>query len=247
MLVNGFRMLSPSTITYLIELRQRLLKCLLLAAGLFIVFFVYADDLFFYLAAPLMPYLQGPMLATSITSPLLVPLELAAKASLLLTLPYCFYQLWAFVSPALYKQEGRLVLWLFSCSLVLFVAGLMFCYWIVMPLLFGFFTQTLPKNVTLMPDIGLYLSLSTRFLLLFGMVFQIPILLVFLTASKLVSTSQLIAARPYVIVSAFIVGMLLTPPDVLSQILLAVPICVLYEVGVVASKIGVKRNLRLDK
>jgi sec-independent protein translocase protein TatC len=230
-----FNMQTP-TLTYLIEIRKRLLKTSGFTLLLFIPLFFNANALFEFLAKPLLRHLNGPMIAIQVTAPLLVPIELAAKIACLLTMPYLLYQIWSFVNPALYKNEGNLIKGLYGASLLLFVLGLLFCYFIVLPLLFGFFTQATTPNVQLMPDISFYLSLTTRFFLLFGCAFQIPVIIFFLIKSQLIQHQQLITSRPYVIVSAFIIGMLLTPPDVLSQLLLAVPMCILFELGVFASK-----------
>lgn len=227
--------MQESTLTYLIEIRKRLLKTTGVALILFIPLFYQANTLFHWLAKPLLIHLKGPMIAINVTAPLLVPIELAAKIACLLTLPYLFYQLWSFVNPALYKNETHLIRRLYLASLGLFLMGLLFCYFIVLPLLFGFFTSATPDDVQLLPDITYYLSLTSRFFLLFGVTFQIPVIIFFLVKAHLVNQTQLKMARPYLIVSAFTLGMLLTPPDVLSQLLLAVPMCLLYELGILIS------------
>lgn len=240
--------MQNSTLAYLIEIRKRLLKTACFALALFIPFFYQANTLFHYLAKPLLQHLHGPMIAISVTAPLLVPIELSAKLACLFTLPYLLYQLWSFINPALYHHETYMIRRLYVASIGLFILGLLFCYFLVLPLLFGFFTQASPDNVKLMPDISYYLSLTTRFFILFGLTFQIPVIIFFLTQAELLTVEQLKHARSYVIVAAFTIGMLLTPPDVLSQLLLAVPMCLLYEVGVFFSSFEVlKKPVKTNK
>lgn len=232
--------MQKSTLDYLIEIRKRLLKSAVFALMLFIPLFFYANQLFLLLAKPLLAHLKGPMIAINVTAPLLVPIELAAKVACLLSIPYLLYQLWAFITPALYKNEGQMLVKTYIASLCLFLLGLSFCYFFVLPLLFGFFTQATPNQIQLLPDISYYLSLTSRFFLLFGCTFQIPVIIFFLIKADLLSYHQLKQARPYVIVCAFTLGMLLTPPDVLSQVLLAVPMCLLYELGLFFARPKVK-------
>ncbi len=226
--------MQDPTLTYLVEIRKRLLRTACFALILFIPLFYQANILFNWLAKPLLQHLHGPMIAISVTAPLLVPIELSAKIACLFTMPYLLYQLWSFINPALYNRETYMIRRLYAASIILFTLGLLFCYFLVLPLLFGFFTQTSPDNVKLMPDISYYLSLTTRFFILFGITFQIPVIIFFLVQASVVSIQQLKQARPYIIVAAFTIGMLLTPPDVLSQLLLAVPMCLLYELGILA-------------
>lgn len=221
---------------YLIEFRERLLKSVVCVLMLFVPLFFYANPLFNYLAKPLMLHLKGQMIAVNVTAPLLVPIELALKVAFLLSIPYLLYQTWQFISPALFKQERGMVRSLFIASISLFYLGVAFCYWVVLPLIFSILVTTVPQGVALMPDISYYLSLTSRFFILFGLTFEVPVVVVFLVASELLTVIQLKKARPYLIVGAFTIGMLLTPPDVLSQVLLAVPLCLLYELGIWASK-----------
>lgn len=227
--------MQDTTLAYLIEIRKRLLKTAIFALVLFIPLFYQANTLFHLLAKPLLTHLKGSMIAINVTAPLLIPIELAAKIACLLTMPYLFYQLWSFVNPALYTTETKMIRKLYLSSLGLFLLGLLFCYFIALPLLFGFFTQATPENIQLLPDISYYLSLTSRFFLLFGCTFQIPVIIFFLIKMQLVTHAQLKQARPYVIVAAFTLGMLFTPPDVLSQLLLAIPMCLLYELGIIIS------------
>ncbi len=230
-----------STIGYLIEIRQRLLKCIVCIVALFIPLFFYANPLFNLLAAPLSEHLKGNMIAIHITSPLLIPIELAVKASLLLSMPYILYQAWAFLAPALYQNEKRLIQRLLIASVFLFYLGVAFCYFIVLPMMFAMLLKAAPDKVQLMPDISYYLSLTGRFFLIFGLSFEVPVVNVFLLKSGVLSLASLKKARPYVIVAAFTIGMLLTPPDVLSQIMLAIPICILYELGLIYGKMTVQK------
>jgi sec-independent protein translocase protein TatC len=225
-----------SVLPHLIELRHRLLKSVVCIVSLFVPLFFYANTLFGFLARPLVKHLHGKMIAVNVTAPLLVPIELAAKVAFLLSMPYLLYQIWYFISPALFKRERGYLGKLLFTSVCLFYLGVAFCYWVVLPLMFSFLTSTVPANVALMPDISYYLSITSRFFILFGFAFEVPVVVFFLVASELVTVSSLEKGRPYLIVGAFIIGMLLTPPDVLSQVLLALPLCLLYELGIFVAK-----------
>jgi sec-independent protein translocase protein TatC len=219
---------------HLLELRRRGLYVLLWFSSLFLLFFFMAGDLYYTLVHPLLNQLpkQQHLIATQITAPVLTPLKLAADAAVLLSAPFALYQLWRFISPGLYKREKKRLAGIISISLVLFVTGALFCFYLVLPFMFGFFIHALPKGVLLMPDITHTIEFITHMLLLFGLCFQVPILCFVLVRFRLIELSTLKNIRPYVIVSAFVLGMLLTPPDVLSQIMLAIPLCLLYETGV---------------
>jgi sec-independent protein translocase protein TatC len=236
-------MTENSWLPHLIELRTRLLRSAGFFVVLFVLFFYFSNGLFAFLASPMLKLLPGKLLATNVASPLIIPLQLALYAALTCSVPFFFYQVWRFVTPGLYKTEKRTLPVLVTGSILLFVLGMMFCFYLVLPFLFSFFYQAVPGYVQFSPDIGSYLSFSLGLLFSFGLCFQIPIVIVFLVHYNLVSLKRLKAFRPYLIVSAFIVGMLLTPPDVLSQILLAVPICLLFEAGLlVASKLLNAKN-----
>jgi len=227
------------TITkHLNELRQRLLHTLLVIGLLFILFFYYSNPLFNWIARPLLNLLpeNSHMIATQITSPLFIPLQLAFNLALLASSPYLLYQLWAYIAPALYQNEKKLFYSLLTLSSILFILGLSFCYTLVLPLLFCFLTQTTPSQVTLMPDMAHYLNFISHLCLIFGFSFQLPLLNTLLVKINLVSIEQLKKFRPYAIVSAFILGMLLTPPDVVSQLLLAIPLCLLYELSIILNR-----------
>jgi len=222
-------------LNHLIELRRRGLQTLLCFGVLFLIFFFWANDLFQALIAPLLNALptQKELIATQITSPVLTPLKLAADAAILLCAPVALFHLWRFISPGLYRKEQNTLRGALMLSLILFVAGLAFCFYLVLPFMFQFFAHALPKGVRFMPDMASALDFITRMLLLFGLCFQVPMICLILVRLQVIEVILLKKIRPYVIVGSFIVGMLLTPPDVFSQIMLAVPICLLYEAGII--------------
>ncbi|MDB6096886.1 MAG: Sec-independent protein translocase, TatC subunit [Francisellaceae bacterium] len=225
-------------IFYLVELRQRLLKCLTVLILLFIFFFIYSDELYQLIAKPLLAQLPSGahLIATSVTSPFNVPTKLSFIAALFFSHPYIFYQIWSFISPALYKKEKKQILPFFIGSSLLFCMGIIFSFYIICPLALAFFASCAPKDVKVMTDISSYLDFVLNILLAAGMVFQVPIITWLVIHFKWVSTEKLTEIRPYIIVLAFILGMILTPPDVVSQILLALPIWGLYELGLLAGK-----------
>lgn len=219
-------------LTYLIELRKRLLICLYSVTILFILLLPAAKILYQWLALPLLQHLpiSSTLIATSVTAPFLTPLKLSFICALILAFPGFLYQLWAFLTPALYQNE-RYHLWSFlSIGSLLFLLGMAFCYWLVLPLLFNFLLQATPVNVTVLPDISQYLDFVLQLLLAFGLAFEVPLIMVLLLRIGIVEVATLRRQRPYFIVGAFIVGMLVAP-DVLSQLALAVPLCVLFEIG----------------
>ena len=222
-------------LAHLLELRKRALYVAFFFLGLFLFFFMRAGDLyqlFVYPLAHLLSTSQG-LIATQITSPVLTPIKLAMDTALFLSLPFALYQLWRFISPGLYPNEQHSIRGLIGLSLGLFVAGVLFCFYLVLPLLFNLFISALPKGVRLMPEMSNSIDFIIHMLALFGICFQIPVLCLTLVRLQLVSVDELKKVRPYMIVLAFIVGMLLTPPDVLSQLTLAIPLCLLYELGIV--------------
>jgi sec-independent protein translocase protein TatC len=223
---------------YLIELRQKLLISLFVFACLFLFCFYFANELFLIVASPLLTSLssQSELIATEITAPLLIPIKLAANTALLLTAPFVLFQLWRFTVPALYKRERKPLKGAVWTSLVLFCLGVLFCYYLILPFLFQCLVNAVPMGVKMMPDISNSLDFITRMLLIFGIFFQIPLICLTLSQLQWIDMETLTRLRPYVIVAAFIIGMLLTPPDVLSQILLAVPLCLLYEFGILLVK-----------
>lgn len=220
---------------HLLELRRRSIHTLLWFGGLFVLFFFGANELFQTIVSPLLHTLstQEGLIATQITSPVLTPLKLAADAALLFSAPFALFQLWYFISPGLYKSEQKLLRIALILSLLLFVVGVLFCFYLVLPFMFRFFVHALPKGVRYMPDMAYALDFITHMLLLFGLCFQVPLMCFILVRLDIIEVATLKKIRPYVIVAAFIIGMLLTPPDVLSQIMLAIPLCILYELGII--------------
>jgi sec-independent protein translocase protein TatC len=225
---------NPSFLLFLIELRARLMRVLLVLFLLFAVLMYAANQLYAWLAEPLLHFLpQGHLIATEMTSAFFVPFKLAFVVSVWITMPYGLYQIWQFVAPALYRHERRTT-WLFLLiSTFLFYTGMAFAYFIIFPLLFHFLAQVAPKGVMISPDISAYLDFATRLLFMFGVLFEIPMVMVLLSILNVVKVATWKKYRPYAIVGAFVVGMILAPPDVLSQTILAIPIWLLYEIGII--------------
>ncbi|WP_080336039.1 twin-arginine translocase subunit TatC [Legionella pneumophila] len=224
---------------HLIELRQRAIYTLLWFGTLALLFFFISDQLFHLLVRPLLRSLpnQEGLIATQITSSVFTPLKLAVDTALLLTAPFALLQLWRFMRPGLYKNEQEQIRGTIILSLLLFVFGTLFCFYLVLPYMFQFFAQALPEGVRLMPDMAYAIDFITRMLLLFGFSFQVPLICLILVKTHFTTVETLIKIRPYVIVGAFIIGMLLTPPDVFSQVALALPLCLLYEAGIILARI----------
>lgn len=219
---------------HLLELRTRALQTIIWFSVLFLLFFFFAGELFHALVSPLLHALpdQGGLIATQITSPVFTPIKLAADAALLLSAPFALFHLWRFISPGLYKTEQEHLRGAVFLSLLLFLTGVLFCFYLVLPFMFQFFAHALPKGVRFMPDMADAMDFITRMLLLFGFCFQVPLICLVLVRVKIIDVITLKKIRPYIIVAAFIIGMLLTPPDVFSQVMLAVPLCLLYELGI---------------
>ncbi len=228
---------SESFIAHLIELRTRLLHAIVALLLVFVCLFPWASKLYAILAQPLLAKLPkgGQMIATDVTTPFFVPLKVALMASFLIALPYILYQIWRFVAPGLYAHEKRLVVPLIAASTVLFYCGMAFAYFAVFPIVFGFITASAPQGVAVMTDIDKYLSFVLTMFVAFGVTFQVPVAVVVLVRMGMVSTAKLREIRPYVIVGAFIVGAIFTPPDVVSQFMLAMPLWLLYEAGIVVA------------
>ncbi|MDN0084327.1 twin-arginine translocase subunit TatC [Crenobacter sp. SG2305] len=224
-------------LAHLIELRTRLVRALL---GLLIVFlglFHWSGDIYHLLAKPLMDVLPAGsrMIATDVTAPFFVPLKVTMLVAFLISLPHTLYQVWAFVAPALYTHEKRLVLPLVVASVVLFFAGMSFAYFLVFPIVFHFMSSVTPSGVSMMTDIDKYLSFVLGMFIAFGVTFEVPVVVILLTKMGVVSVATLRQGRPYVIVASFVIAAIVTPPDVLSQTMLAVPLWLLYEAGIVMS------------
>lgn len=228
---------SESFIAHLIELRKRLMRSIIVLLLAFICLFPFSSRLYALLAKPLLAKLPkgGQMIATDVTTPFFVPLKVALMAAFLLALPYILYQLWRFVAPGLYAHEKRLVVPLIFASTVLFFCGMSFAYFVVFPVVFGFITASAPIGVAVMTDIDKYLSFVLSMFMAFGVTFQVPVAVVLLVRMGVVTVAKLREIRPYVVVGAFVVGALFTPPDVVSQLMLAVPLWLLYEAGILVA------------
>jgi len=224
-------------IAHLTELRSRLLRIIVIWLLIFAGLFYFANDLYTFISEPLRVYLpEGTsMIATDVASPFLTPFKLALISALFLAMPFVLHQIWGFIAPGLYKHEKRIALPLLASSIILFYAGMAFAYYAVFPLVFGFFTSVAPEGVTVMTDINNYLDFVMTLFLAFGLAFEIPVATVLLVLAGVVDVAKLKQIRPYVIIGCFVIGMLLTPPDVISQTMLAVPMWLLYEVGILAS------------
>jgi sec-independent protein translocase protein TatC len=203
-----------------------------------IAFLPFSNELYTLLAQPLLNHMPigTHMIATAVTTPFLVPMKVSTLVAIVVSLPYTLYQAWAFIAPGLYLHERRFIGPLIIASTLLFIAGMAFAYFAVFPVLFGFITSSAPKGVAVMTDIGSYLDFVTTMFVSFGLAFEVPIIVIMLVKFNIVKVEMLKEARPYMIVGAFIVGAILTPPDVISQIMLAVPLWLLYEFGVFVAK-----------
>ncbi|MDC9720865.1 MAG: twin-arginine translocase subunit TatC [Gammaproteobacteria bacterium] len=223
---------------HLIELRNRLLKAVVLVVLLFACMFPFSNDLYVYLSEPLRSLLPegSTMIATQVASPFLAPFKLTMVLALFLGMPFILHQAWGFIAPGLYKKEKRLAVPLLASSILLFYTGIAFAYYVVFPLIFGFFTATGPEEVAVMTDISAYLDFVLKLFFAFGVVFEIPIATVLLIWSGATTANNLAKKRTYVLVSCFVIGMLITPPDVISQTLLAVPMWLLFEVGILVGR-----------
>jgi len=225
---------SQNIIAHLIELRKRLLYSVVSLLLVFFCLFPWASDLYALLAQPLLAKLPqgGQMIATDVTTPFFVPVKVALMTAFLITLPFILFQIWSFVAPGLYAHEKRWIVPLVVASLLLFLSGMAFAYFAVFPMVFGFITASAPHGVAVMTDIDKYLSFVMSMFLAFGVTFQVPVAVVAMVKMGFVSVAKLRAIRRYVIVGAFIVGAILTPPDVVSQFMLAIPLWLLYETGI---------------
>jgi sec-independent protein translocase protein TatC len=229
-------------LSHLVELRTRLVRALVSILVIFLCLFPWAKDLYNLLARPLLAVLPqgGQMIATDVVGVFLVPVKVALLVAFLIALPYVLYQMWAFVAPGLYQHEKRLVLPLVAASVLLFFIGMSFAYFIVFPTVFSFMVGIAPEGVAWMTDIDKYLSFVLTTFIAFGVTFEVPVVVIMLVKVGMVSIAKLKEIRPYVIVGAFVIGAIFTPPDVLSQILLAVPLCLLYELGILLARFVVK-------
>lgn len=228
---------SPSFISHLIELRDRLVRAVIVFVAVLVCLLPFANQIYTLLAQPLLSQLPvgGQMIATAVTTPFFVPMKVAMLTAMVITLPNTLYQVWAFIAPGLYAHERRFIGPLVVVSTLLFVAGMSFAYFAVFPVIFGFIAHTAPKGVAVMTDIGNYLDFVISLFIAFGVAFEVPIAVVLLVRLGMVDIKTLKEIRAYVIVGAFVVGAIFTPPDVVSQIMLAVPLWLLYEAGILAA------------
>ncbi len=231
-------------LSHLIELRDRLLKMILAVGVLFLCLFWFADEIYTWLAAPLLAHLPegSQMIAIDVAAPFFIPFKLVLMLSVFVAIPYLLYQIWAFVAPGLYKHEKQLVFPLLASSTLLFYVGVLFAYYVVFPLVFGFFTAVAPEGVEVSTDIGRYLDFVITIFFAFGIAFEVPVATVLLVVIGITTPDDLATKRPYFIVAAFVVGMFLTPPDIISQTLLALPMWLLFEAGIFFSRIYLKRK-----
>ena len=226
-------------ISHLVELRNRLIHAVVSVIIVFLALFHWANDLYTLLAQPLLHALPkgGQLIATEVTAPFFVPIKVTMMASFLIALPYILYQIWAFIAPGLYSHEKRLGIPLIVASVVLFFCGMSFAYFLVFPVVFGFITGVAPIGVAVMTDISKYLDFVLTMFMAFGITFEVPVVVVLLVKAGFVSIAKLREVRPYVVVGAFVIGAIFTPPDVISQIMLAVPLWLLYELGIIVASI----------
>ncbi|MFV0476721.1 MAG: twin-arginine translocase subunit TatC [Parahaliea sp.] len=221
-------------VAHLIELRTRLLHAIMGILAVFICLFFFANDIYSFVSEPLQALLPegASMIATEVASPFLTPFKLTLVTSIFVAIPWVLYQIWSFVAPGMYRHEKRIAVPLLVSSVGLFYAGAAFAYYVVFPLMFGFFTSIGPENITIMTDINRYLDFVLKLFFAFGVAFEIPIATVLMIWTGLTTPDALAQKRPFIIVGCFVVGMLLTPPDVISQSLLALPMWALFEAGI---------------
>ncbi len=236
-------------ISHLVELRDRLIRIVIVVLLIFFGLFPFANDIYVMVADPLMVHLpEGTsMIATEVASPFLTPFKLCLVLAIFVSMPFSLYQLWSFVAPGLYKHEKRMIVPLVVSSTILFYAGMIFAYYVVFPLIFGFLTSAAPEGITVATDIGKYLDFVLTLFFAFGLAFEVPIATIILVSMGITTPDSLVEKRPYIVVGAFVVGMFLTPPDVVSQTLLALPMLILFELGVFFSRLMGKRDAVEDE
>jgi sec-independent protein translocase protein TatC len=240
---------EESFLSHLVELRDRLLRAVLAVLVVFVGLAPFANRIYTALAGPLTRHLPegSSMIAIDVAAPFLIPFKLALMLAVVLAMPFILYQVWAFVAPGLYQHERRLVAPILVSSTLLFYLGMAFAYFVVFPLAFAFFTASAPEGVTVMTDISRYLDFVILVFLAFGAAFEVPIVTVVLVMMGMTTPEALAKKRPYVVVGAFVVGMLLTPPDIISQTLLAIPMWLLFEAGILFSRLLVKRRAERER
>jgi len=239
-------MTQQPLLEHLIELRQRLVRALIGFFLVFVLLFHWSGTIYHLLARPLLQHLPvgSHMIAIEVTAPFFVPMKVTMLVALLLSLPNTLYQIWAFIAPGLYQHEKQLILPLVVSSVSLFFIGMAFAYFLVFPLVFSFMAAVTPTGVSMMTDIDKYLSFVMSMFLAFGAAFEVPVVVVVLVRVGILDIPKLRRARPYMVVGAFVVAAVVTPPDVLSQTMLAVPLCLLYEAGILASMLMERRRAR---
>lgn len=235
-------------ISHLVELRDRLIRAVLSVIIVFLALFHWANKLYTLLAEPLLHALPkgGQLIATEVTAPFFVPIKVTMMAAFLIALPYILYQIWAFIAPGLYTHEKRLGIPLIVASVLLFFCGMSFAYFLVFPIVFGFITSVAPVGVAVMTDISKYLDFVLTMFMAFGITFEVPVIVVLLVKSGFISIAKLREIRPYVVVGAFVIGAIFTPPDVASQVLLAIPLWLLYELGIIIASLITRPSATTD-
>jgi len=228
---------NESISSHLLELRSRLIRVIICLGILFIAGIPFASEIYGFVASPLLSILPegSSMIATQVTSPFMAPIKLVLFAALLVTMPYLFYEVWMFMSPGLYKNEKSFVMPLMATTVILFTTGIAFAYFVVCPIIFKFFIASAPNSIQVMTDISQYLNFIIKLVFAFGVAFEIPIATFLLIKSSIVKKESLIKSRPYLIILFFVIGMLLTPPDIFSQLFLALPMWILFELGLLLS------------
>ena len=230
---------QPQTlIAHLTELRDRIIRCLIAVFIIFLFLFPFANEIYEFISLPLRDLLPegASMIATEVASPFLTPFKLSMLISLYLAMPYVLFQIWRFISPGMYLSEQRIAIPILSSSIVLFYAGTAFAYFVVFPLVFSFFTSVAPDGIEIMTDINRYLDFVLKLFFAFGLAFEIPIVAIILIVTGVTTAEKLASKRPFILVGCFVIGMLLTPPDVISQSLLAIPMWILFELGVFVAR-----------
>ena len=229
---------KESLASHLLELRSRLIRILICFGFLALVGIPFSSDIYTFAASPLLEILPSgsSMIATQVTSPLMAPLKLVFFSALLITMPYLFYEMWMFMSPGLYKKEKAFVAPLMLSTIFLFLSGVAFAYFIVCPIIFKFFIGVAPESISVMTDINQYMNFVIKLIFAFGIAFEIPVATFLLIKSEIVKKETLVKARPYLVIVFFVFGMLLTPPDIFSQLFLAIPMWILFELGLLVSR-----------
>lgn len=239
--------ISDSFVSHLIDLRNCLIRIIIGLLLVMIVLFPFANDIYQWLAIPVLQSLPagGQMIATDVTTPFFVPMKVALLSAFIISLPHTLYQTWSFVAPALYRHERRIVAPMVFVSTLLFLCGMAFAYFLVLPVVFGFINQSAPEGVAVMTDISKYLDFAMGLFIAFGLAFEVPVAVVVAVTAGLVRVKSLREARAYVIVGAFVLGAIFTPPDVISQFMLALPLLVLYEAGILVASLMLSRRKKM--